>query len=484
MATTRRHFLGGLTAAASVASSFQQACSSAGDARWNIVWIIADDLSPDLSCYGSSEVHTPNIDRLAAEGARFEHAYVTCPVCSPSRSALITGMYQTSIGAHGHRSHRGDGFRLPVPVRMITDYFREAGYYTVNDHESGLGGRNKTDFNFEHEPPFDGTNWRDRNPGQPFYAQVNIFEPHRGRPPDVWAFTEGLEDPTDPDAVSPPAYYPQDEISRRDWAGYLDAVRILDEKVGRILDRLDEDGLSERTVVIFFGDHGRPMPRDKQFLYDGGIRVPLIIRWPGHVEPGSVRDELVSSIDLSATSLAIAGIQVPEHMEGRALLGLGEAPDRDYIFSARDRCDETVDRIRAVRDKRYKYIRNYHPDRPYMQLNRYKEVSYPIWRQMSRMRLHGEVDESEFPFLASTRPEEELYDTQSDPDELHNLADSAEHQQVLTQMATALDLWIRRYGDKGEIPEDPRIAAEWEERMAKTYPEAYEILAERETPWK
>ena len=481
MDTSRREFLGTLTCAS---AALQAGCSGPPEGGWNIVWIIADDLSPDLSCYGSTDVNTPNIDRLAAEGALFEHAYVTAPVCSPSRSALITGMYQTSIGAHRHRSHRDDGYALPEPVRMITDYFREAGYYTVNDHQSGLGGRNKTDFNFAHGKPFDGSDWRDREPGQPFYAQVNIFEPHRGRPPDAWAFTESIENPTDPDTVSPPAYYPQDEVSRADWAGYLDAVRILDEKVGRVLDRLDEDGLTDRTVVVFFGDHGRPMPRDKQFLYDGGIHVPLVIRWPGHLEAGSVRDELVSAIDISATSLRIAGIEVPAHMEGRVFLGPDRPVPREYVFAARDRCDETVDRIRTVRDKRYKYIRNYEADRAYMQLNRYKEVSYPIWRQMLRLQKEGAASASEFPFLASTRPEEELYDTQADPDELNNLAGSEEHAPVLTRMSSALDLWIQHTGDMGEIPEEPEIAAAWEERMSRTYTAAYESLAQSETAWK
>ena len=482
MTTTRREFLGGVAAAGAAASSVGCGASQAGP--WNIVWIIADDLSPDLSCYGSTEVSTPNIDRLAAEGARFTNAYVTCPVCSPSRSALITGMYQTSIGAHAHRSHRGDGYTLPEPVRLITDYFREAGYYTVNDHESGLGGRNKTDFNFQYKKPFDGTNWRDRAPGQPFYAQVNIFEPHRGSPTEPWGFASDIEAPTDPSAVTPPAYYPQDEVARKDWAGYLDAVRMLDEKVGRVLDRLEEDGVADRTVVIFFGDHGRPMPRDKQFLYDGGIRVPLVIRWPGQFEPGSVRDELVSSIDLSATSLAIAGIEVPSHVEGRVFLGEHKVASREYVFAARDRCDETVDRIRAVRDKRYKYIRNYYTDRPYMQLNRYKEVSYPIWRQLLRLEKQGKLSANQNPFLARSRPEEELYDTEADPNELHNLAESPEHQQILTRMASALDLWIQHTGDKGEQPEDPSIAAMWEERMAEVYTEAYSVLEARESPWK
>ena len=284
--------------------------------------------------------------------------------------------------------------------------------------------------------------------------------------------------------MKPPAYYPQDEISRKDWAGYLDAVRLLDEKVGRVLDRIDEDGLADRTVVMFFGDHGRPMPRDKQFLYDGGIRVPLVIRWPGQFEPGSVRDELVSSIDLSATSLAIAGIDVPEHMEGRVFLGAGRTADREYVFAARDRCDETVDRIRAVRDKRYKYIRNYHSERPYMQLNRYKEISYPIWRQMQRLEAQGDATSEDYPFLAATRPEEELYDTLEDPDESRNLAGSEDHMQILTRMGSTLNLWIQHTGDHGEEPEDPAVAAAWEERMSQVYTDAYAVVEAREPPWK
>ena len=205
---------------------------------------------------------------------------------------------------------------------------------------------------------------------------------------------------------------------------------------------------------------------------------------PGRLEPGSVRDELVSAIDLSATSLAIAGIEVPQNMEGRVFLGEQKMPDREYVFAARDRCDETVDRIRAVRDKRFKYIRNYHPDRPYMQLNRYKEVSYPIWRQMQRLEKAGEITAEDYPFLAKSRPEEELYDTVEDPNELNNLANSPEHQETLTKMASALDLWIQHTGDMGEVPEDPAIAAGWEERMAGTYTDAYAALAEQETPWR
>ena len=486
--TSRRTFIGG--AAGAMLAACGGVPAPQGARRWNIVWIIADDLSPDLGCYGYSPVHSPNIDKLASEGRRYTNAYVPAPVCSPSRSAFITGMYQTSIGAHNHRSHRDDDYRLPEPVRPITDYFREAGYYTANEKggPAGPGGPGKTDYNFNFEPGyevFDGTNWTERADGQPFYAQVNIFEPHRAGPPDVWAFTEKLpaEQRVDPAEVKLPSYYPDDPVVRKDWAGYLDAIAVLDEKVGDVLQAIDDQGLRDNTVVIFFGDHGRPMPRDKQFLYDGGIKVPLIIRWPGMLEPGSVSAELVQTIDLSATSLALAGIDRPEHMEGRIFLGESKDPSREYIFAARDRCDETVDRIRCVRDKQYKYIRNFMPERPYTQLNRYKEASYPTLRQMKRLHAEGKLTPEQAQFMAETRPEEELYDTIADPDEVHNLAGAEEHLEVLDRMSNVLNMWIQATGDKGEIAEDPSIQPKFEQQMIEAYQDVLPVIREREGAW-
>jgi uncharacterized sulfatase len=482
--TTRRAFLGG------AAGALLWACGAKAPEtpkQWNIVWIIADDLSPDLGCYGYSPVRSPNIDKLASEGRRYTNAYVTGPICSPSRSAFITGMYQTSIGAHNHRSHRDDDFRLPDPVRPITDYFREAGYYTVNE-KSGLGGRAKTDYNFNFAPGykvFDGTDWKEHAEGRPFYAQVNIFEPHRGRPPEIWSYTDELpeNERVKPADVKIPSYYPDDEVVRKDWAGYLNAIALLDKKVGTTLKAIDDQGLRDNTVVVFFGDHGRPMPRDKQFLYDGGIKIPLIIRWPGMFEPGSVSDELVQTIDLSASSLNIAGIKRPEYMEGRIFLGENKDPSREYIFAARDRADETVDRIRCVRDKQYKYIRNFMPERAYMQLNRYKETSYPTWREMKRLHTQGKLTPEQDLFLAETRPEEELYDTAADPDEVHNLAGKEEYVEILDRMSNVLNLWIQSTGDKGEIPEDPSIQPKFEQEMIDAYKDVYPTLKETEPSW-
>ncbi len=427
--------------------------AGAGEARPNILWVIAEDFSPDLACYGARLVQTPNLDRLAAEGVRFTHAFVTGPVCSASRSAIATGMYQTTIGAHNHRSHRDDGYRLPEGVEVFTRYLQRAGYYTANvvPVAPGVRGTGKTDFNFEAENVFDGDDWRARRKGQPFYAQVNFSETHR-------AFRRSPGRPIDPSRVELPPYYPDHPSIRKDFAMYLETTQNLDEKVGKVLARLEEEGLSEDTIVFFFGDHGRPMPRGKQFVYEEGIRIPLIVRIPAKFrpagfKPGTVCDDLVSAIDITASTLKLAGIEPPAHMEGRPFPWLGGEP-RDHIIAARDRCDETVDRIRCVRTRRYKYIRNFFPERPYTQQNVYKDVNYPTLAVMRQLKEEGKLTGPPAAFLADRRPPEELYDLESDPNEVRNLAGDAAHRKTLESMRAILDDWIRRTGDRGQFPED------------------------------
>jgi uncharacterized sulfatase len=417
--------------------------------RPNILWIIAEDLSPDLSCYGEGLVKTPNINKLASEGVRYTNVCTTSPVCSATRSAFMTGMYQTSIDCHHHRSHRYDGYTLPEPVKVITEYFREAGYFTSNCAGLNWNKRGKTDFNFKLNKPFDGTDWRQRKEGQPFFSQINFSETHR-------VFKRDPDNPIDEDAVNLPPYYPDHPIARRDWANYLEFIQILDKKVGKVLKRLEEDGLADNTIVFFFGDHGRPHMRDKQFLYEGGIWVPLIIRWPGHIRPGTVVDDLVSAIDFGPTCLKSAGIEPPEHMQGQVFMGLG-AKRREYLIAARDRCDGTADRIRCVRTKRFKYIRNYFPNRPYRQFNLYKKHRYPAWTLMEVLYVQGKLTPEQELFMASVRPDEELYDLKSDPYEVKNLAGDPEHQEKLKELRGILDKWIKETSDQGEIPEDPRI---------------------------
>lgn len=431
--------------------------------RPNVLWLIAEDLGVELGCYGTAEVATPNLDRLARQGMRFTRAYTTGPVCSPSRSAFMTGMYQISIGAHNHRSHRDDGYRLPEGVRVLTDWLRPAGYFTANvvqlPKEMGFRGTGKTDWNFTYEgSPFDGDRWEDLPRHQPFYAQVNFSETHRPfRAPRR----------VDPAKVRIPPYYPDHPVTRQDWAAYLDAVAELDRKVGLVLDRLEADGLADRTVVVFFGDNGQAHVRGKQWCYESGLHVPLIIRWPKGVSapagyrPGAVSDQLIDMIDLTATTLAWAGVTKPAKMEGRVFLADHADPPRQFSFGARDRCDETVFRIRTVRDTRYRYIRNFTADRPFLSPNVYKERAYPVWNLIKELSAQGKLDAVQSVLAAPTMPAEELYDLQADPHEIHNLATSPvpEHQHALARLRSALDRWLAETHDAGAQFEPPEVAA-------------------------
>lgn len=458
----------------------------------NILWLIAEDMGPELACFGNPDVRTPNLDRLASEGVRFDRAFTVTPVCSTSRSSFMTGMYAFTIGAHNHRSHRDGTNPLPDGVRVLTDWLRPAGYFTANvvdfsggTAEAGFRGTGKTDWNFTVAgAPFDSRRWADLKANQPFFAQVNFPETHRGR---EWNEAhETADPPADPDTVTIPPCYPDHPVTRADWAQYLNAVMALDRKVGAVLARLEEDGLADRTIVFFFSDHGRATVRGKQWPYDSGLRVPLIVRWPEGAapppgwEPGSVSRRLVESIDWSATTLALAGVPKPEAMQGRVFIGSHDEGPRNYVHGGRDRGDETVDRIRTVRDGRFRYLRNYHPDRPFLQTNRYKEATYPVLRLMRRLHAEGRLGGPPAALMAPIRPIEELYDTEADPHEIHNLATSAEHRPVLERMRRELDGWLADIDDQGRFPEPAEVVAKAEESMAATYDERLRKLAEDE----
>ena len=445
-------FLAGLLAVLLISARPPASAAQAGGERPNVLWILGDDLGPDLACYGAPAVKTPNLDRLASEGARYLNAFTTAPVCSPSRSALMTAMYQTAIGVHNHRSHRSDGYRLPEGVRTLTDRLRERGYFTANLRQvaPGLRASGKTDFNFPVEKPFDGDAWAELKPRQPFFAQINFSEPHRG---PAWPAARREPGLVDPAKVFVPPYYPEHPVVRDDYANYYDAIQLLDRKVGQVLELLEKEGLARNTVVVFFGDNGRCHVRDKQWLYDGGTHIPLIVRWPGKVKPGAVEDRLVSSLDITAQTLRIAGTELPPGFHGRPFLD--GAKERDYIFGARDRCDETVDRIRSVRTKRHLYIKNFMPDRPYTQPNAYKERQYPALAVMKELHAAGKLTPGQARFMAPRKPDEELYDLVEDPHQLRNLAGASASQPVLQGLRAALDRWIAETNDQGAIPEKP-----------------------------
>ena len=437
------HTAGGLVATLAATAG---ARAPGGEKRPNILWIISEDTGPEFGCYGYPLVHTPNVDRIAAEGAKFTAAFTATPVCSTSRSSFMTGVCCTTTGAHHHRSHRGDGFTLPEGVHVFTKYLRDAGYFTA------ICGSRKTDWNFKTRvKPYDSNRWADLKAHQPFFAQYQFSETHR-------RFKHCREHPVDPAKVTLPPYYPDHPVARKDWALYLETVNVLDQKIGQVLRKLDEDGLADNTIVFYFGDHGRAHVRGKQWLYDGGIHIPLVIRWSGHIKPGSVADELVSAIDFAPTCLKLAGVDVPKHMQGRIFLGPDRGRPRERIFATRDRCDETVDRIRCVRTRRYKYIRNFMPERPYTQTNAYKERAYPMLRLMKELHAEGKLTPVQQLFMAPRRPEEELYDIQADPWEVRNLANSPDHQDVLKEMRATLDKWIVETDDKGRFPEKRRPA--------------------------
>ncbi len=438
-------------------------------ARPNILWVSFEDTSPRFGCYGDPVARTPNVDRLAQSGCRYPNAFSVAGVCAPSRSAIITGMYPTFIGAHHMRTTHTNAAtpELPTPyetvpppyVKAFPEYLRAAGYYCANNH--------KTDYQFA--PPTSAwdecgpnAHWRNRPEGMPFFAVFNPLGTHES---GMWEKEES-EPETDPDLVTLPPYLPDTPKARRALARHYDNLAIADRQLGELLDQLDEDGLAENTVVVLWSDHGEGLPRGKRWPYDAGIRVPLIVRWPGVIEAGSVSDELVSLIDLGPSMLSLAGVDVPRHMQGRPFLGNKHEP-REYVYATRDRYDESYDMVRAVRDKRFKYIRNYFPQNPYLQWIPYRN-RHPVVQEMWRLYLAGELSEAQQAMFRFPRPPEELYDCEEDPYELNNLADSAAHRAVMARLRKALDTWREKYDVWGDVPEEQMVERMWPGKVQPT----------------
>lgn len=404
----------------------------------NILWIMIEDWSVDLSCYGTPLVHTPNIDKLADEGIRFERAYTTSPVCSTSRSAMMTGFHQNYIGAHQHRTE--DKKPLPYGIRPIPHLLQEAGYFTAT-----MVG-DKTDCNFTTSKPlFIGKHWKERKPGQPFFVQATFAGTHR-------KFVRDPERPIDADQVKLPPYYPDLPLVRRDWANGLETVQVVDRQVGQLLQQLEDDGLADNTIVFFIGDHGRCHIRGKQFLYEAGVRIPLIVRWPKHIKPGSVSNELVSSLDICQTIVQLAGAKPPHKLQGLYLFSQ-EVIDREYVHFNRDKMDDTHDAMRAVRSDRYKLIHNLMPERAYCQFNEYKERQYPILALMNVLNMQGKLNRTQALFMADTKPEFELYDLESDPHEINNLADDSQYTATKKKLLAEIVRWQEEVNDGGVTEE-------------------------------
>lgn len=432
--------------------------------RPNILWITAEDLSPNLGCYGDPYARTPRLDAFAREALIFTRAFATAPVCSPARSCLITGVYATSLGTQRLRSV----FPIPGQIHGFPYYLRRAGYYTSNDV--------KTDYNTSEEKRLireswddsrSGADWRGRKPGQPFFAVINLMTTHQSRT-SVWSFEQfereigGRLHPDerhDPAQAPLPPYYPDTELARRTWARYHDCITLLDRQVGEILDRLAADGLADDTIVFFFSDHGMGLPRGKRVLHDAGLRVPLLIRFPekwrhlAPADPGTRVDQLVSFVDFPPSVLALAGIAPPDYMQGIPFLGARPGPPRRYVFGARDRVDEAYDVARSVRDERFLYIRNYLPHLSWMQLERYSDQS-DFRRELLRLAAAaGKLSAAAMTYAAPRRAREELYDTVADPHQIRNLAADPAYAEVLERMRGRLRQWLVETRDLGFLPE-------------------------------
>ena len=488
----------------------------------NVLWVSFEDTNPFYGCYGDTTAITPNLDRLASEGLIFTNCYSTAGVCAPARSAVITGMYPISMGTQHMRTAHTDPNApdLPTPysaviphyVKCFSEYLRAAGYYCTNNV--------KTDYQFD--PPLtawdelsEKAHWRNRpDPDQPFFA---VFNPTRTHESGMWE-NASPEIEIDPARVRVPPYFPDTTKVRRSIAKMHANIARSDRELGELLAQLDEDGLTENTIVMHWSDHG-PLPRGKRWPYDSGIRMPLIIKWPagagnpgpqssvetdqtavrpllqqtddarrpltvnaagGHeasakvnrddpseptrrrgirgFEPGSVTDHLVSTVDLAPTVLSLIGLAIPRYMQGRAFLGPKAAEERDYIFASRDRYDTSYDMIRAARDRRFKYLRHYTLNQERLIWVPYRN-EHPIIRELYDGYRNETLNEDQLA-LFRTRPAEEFYDTYADPYELRNLADDPAFTIELERLRRAVDDWCDKVGDTGEIDES-RMVRQW-----------------------
>lgn len=417
----------------------------------NILWIVSEDNSPFLACYGDALAVTPHLDKLAAQGFLYTHAYANAPVCAPARNTIITGVYACS---NGHQHMRSKYPRSAV-VRPFPEYLRQRGYYCTNSA--------KEDYNMEntkgiwHESS-GKAHYRNRKPGQPFFHIKNIGTSHES---SIHKSVPMQDLQHDPAKMKLPPYHPDTPDIRHDWAQYYDKITQMDKQVGDILQQLQDDGLAEETIVFYYGDHGGVLARSKRFVYESGTRVPFLLRIPDkhrHLFPaattGAKVDRLISFVDLAPTLLSIAGVPIPAQMQGKAFLGSQKTEDPRYAYMFRGRMDERYDMCRAVRDQRYRYIRNYMPYRIYGQYIEYLWRA-PATRSWEQMYLQGKCNDIQRIFW-NTKPVEELYDTENDPWEVKNLALDPAYRDTLKRMRKANQEWITSIRDSGFIPEADR----------------------------
>ncbi|MCC5931432.1 MAG: sulfatase-like hydrolase/transferase [Cyclobacteriaceae bacterium] len=411
----------------------------------NILWIVSEDNSPFIGAYGDEYATTPHIDKLAGRSVLYKNAFATAPVCAPARSTLITGVYPTAMGTQHMRSTNP----IPTQIRFFPHYLREAGYYTSNNA--------KKDYNTIDQPEaWDESSktasYKNRKPGQPFFAVFNIEISHES----------SLHQPVtqlrhDPELAPIPPYHPSTPEMKQDLAHYYDKMEEMDARVGEILQELEDSGLAESTIVVYYGDHGGALGRSKRFMYESGLLVPLIIHFPEmykHLEPaeaGTSSDRIVTFVDFAPTVLSLAGLPVPEYMQGYAFLGEQSSNPQQYAFAFRGRMGDRTDMVRSVRDKQFRYIRNYMPHKIYGQYIDYlwKAPSMQSWEKAF---LEGKLNEVQSRFW-KTKPVEELFDVTIDPHNINNLALDPDYKKVLKRMRLENRKWMLQVRDVGFIPE-------------------------------
>lgn len=425
--------------------------------RPNILWLSAEDICPHLGSYGDPYAVTPNLDRFAEHAVRYTQTFGITGVCAPNRSCLITGVFPTRLGSQGMRSTT----RLPDEVKCFSQYLREAGYYCTNNA--------KTDYNFA--VPKDAWDecsgkghYRNRQPGQPFFAVFNHEVCHEGQirvsEAQYQRNTARLTPAQrhDPAKAPLPPYHPDAPEVRRDWARYYDNITAMDYQIADKLKELEEAGLAEDTIVFFFGDNGTGLPGMKKWIWEGGLHVPLLIHFPRKWQhlapamPGQTTDRLVSFVDFAPTMLSLCGVTLPSHLQGTAFLGQQAGKPREYVHGIRDRMAERFDCVRVVRDRRYQYHRNFMPHLSWSQFVSYTE-EMPTMKAWRRLADEGKLTGSAARYFQPTKPVEELYDNQSDPDQVHNLAGNPQYQAVLEQMRAECIRWMKATGDLGLLSE-------------------------------
>jgi N-sulfoglucosamine sulfohydrolase len=428
----------------------------------NILWLVSEDNSPLLGCYGDDFATTPNLDNLATEGFLYSHAYANAPVCAPTRNTIITGIYANSGGNQHMRSY----YPKSEKIRTYPEYMREIGYYCTNNAKTDYN-TNTIDPNIIWDESSKKAHYKNRAEGQPFFAVFNTGISHES---SIHKFKPDEQLRHSPDEVPIPPYHPATAEMKHDWAHYYDIVEDMDTQIGKWLKELDDAGLAENTIVFYYGDHGGVLARSKRYVYETGTRVPFIVRIPEKYkylfpekEVGSKVTRLISFVDLLPTLLSITGIEIPEYLQGNAFLGKQKTKDPEYAYMFRGRMDERYDMCRAVRDQEFRYIRNYMPYRIYGQRLEYlwRAPSIGSWEQAYK---NGDCNEIQSIFW-EPKPVEELYHTEIDPWEVNNLAGDPAYQDVLVRMRAANKDWVTRIKDTGFIPEADRVVRAGETPM-------------------